>query len=194
MCKCKHLPHLCMPPCHMVNDVLRNPWAYTNGYSNRICPLCVLENGGIWECYTGSLSVENTLNPWWYTKSVVDRNQITIISMTLFTLKNRNHNALAVVWCERPLLTSRPSIHHLTSARGQSPRFGTKTKRTHLRVTSNNRNVIDCIEFYCQYWPYSFQSTGKISRHEILFASGYFLPRLPWRGRKDMNRVALKLA
>ena len=34
------------------NNVLYNPGAYTNGYSICVYPLCILENGGVLECYT----------------------------------------------------------------------------------------------------------------------------------------------
>ena len=36
---------------YMLNDALINPGAYTNGYSI-LAPLCVLQNGGVPECYT----------------------------------------------------------------------------------------------------------------------------------------------
>ena len=43
-------------PCvaqYMLNEVLFNPGTYTNRYSIHVCPLRVLENGGVLESYTG---------------------------------------------------------------------------------------------------------------------------------------------
>ena len=38
----------------MLNDALCNPGASITGYCFCVCPLCVLENGGILEYYTGT--------------------------------------------------------------------------------------------------------------------------------------------
>ena len=41
----------------MLNDVLHNLEAHTkNGYCVCVCLLCVLENDGVSECYTGKVS------------------------------------------------------------------------------------------------------------------------------------------
>ena len=46
---------------YMLNDVPHNLRVHTNGYYICVCPLCVLENGGVSECYTDILSVISSL-------------------------------------------------------------------------------------------------------------------------------------
>ena len=46
---------------NMLIDVLSNPGAHTNGYSICACPLCVLENSGVSECYTGIIHRWNSI-------------------------------------------------------------------------------------------------------------------------------------
>ena len=42
---------------YILNDILCNKGVYTNGYSIWVRPLCVPENGDVWECYTGVLGI-----------------------------------------------------------------------------------------------------------------------------------------